>query len=201
MRVALAWLREQFQRAQLKRIWQVVTVAVLAATAAFGGLDESPTVKPVELGKAYTNGPLRITPHALAAGCKKIPFSFDYAISEDKSILILRVTIESVIEEDLNFDNSNVYKIFELQIDKPNDAPVAIIPEGGQSSVKDIAAGTTMEAGVMWQVPHEWLARSQTATIYINDLEKRPQEFIPVTQWLRADRDVRGQLSVKPSGC
>ncbi|MBA0045721.1 hypothetical protein [Mycobacteroides sp. LB1] len=199
--MGLAWLREQLQRTQLKRLWQVVTVAVLAVAAAFGGLGEAPTVKPVQLGETYLNGPLRITPHALVAGCKKVPFSYAYAIPDDKSILVLRVTIESVVDEDLVFDGNNRYKIFELQTDKSNDVFVGIVPEGGSSPVTDIAAGTTMEAGITWQVPNKWLTSSRTAIVNINDLEKKSQEFIPVVQWMLADRDTHGQLTAQLGRC
>ncbi|MBN7561832.1 hypothetical protein [Mycobacteroides abscessus] len=199
--MALMWLREQFKRLQLKRLWQVVTIAVLAATAAFGGLEEAPTVKPVELGKIYANGALDIIPHALVAGCRKIPFSFAYAIPDDQSVVILRATIESVIDEDLGFDGNADYKLFELKVDDTNKAPIGVIPEGGQSPVDEIAAGTKMVVGIMWQVPNKWLERTRTATVILGDLEKKAQEFIPVVKWVKADRDIHGELTTHLGEC
>lgn len=202
LRSALAWLREQLQRIQLKRLWQVATVVVLGVAAGFGGLEQASTAKPIELDQAYTNGPLRITPHAVVEKCGQgeVPFVFAHVIAKGKSIIGLRATIESLVNEDLKFDQNNRDGMFGLE-GGAEDSFMGIVPKGEREPVKDIAAGTTVDADILWQIPPEWPADSHPVIINIYDLEERPQEFLPVVQWTKTDRAIHGQLKAPMIRC
>lgn len=94
--------KNQFlDRFSLKRLHQVAIVAVLATTAAFGGLDKAEPMKPVTLGASYTNGIYKITPHKVALICdvSRLPTRNALLLqkaAKDSTLVGLFATVENV---------------------------------------------------------------------------------------------------------
>ncbi|MGH3969774.1 MAG: hypothetical protein ACRDTV_17060, partial [Mycobacterium sp.] len=57
--------RSVWHRLSLKQLRWTAVAAVLAVTAAFGGLQTAHHVTPISFGQTYNAGPVRITPHSV----------------------------------------------------------------------------------------------------------------------------------------
>jgi hypothetical protein len=178
-------------------------VAILAATAAFGGLGAAATAKPVSLGQEYVNGPLRITAHALDIECNEadVPSLMGYDIRNGKVALVFRVTIENLVDEDILFGGGDATRVFELQPVEPQGAYGGVFPEGARQDVTNIAARMSMNASVIWMIPSTWLTEISTVQIVIRDLEKSVRVLVPSSTWFSTLRETGGQLTVPLRSC
>jgi hypothetical protein len=84
----------------LKQLRWVFVVAILGATAAFGGLQTADYKTPLSLGQTYDDGPLRITTHSvsLARQAAALP-----RLSPACRYLVLVATIENVAKDSVVF--------------------------------------------------------------------------------------------------
>ncbi|MUM18167.1 hypothetical protein FZI91_03405 [Mycobacterium sp. CBMA271] len=202
LRIALVWLRAQVERAQLKYLWQTATIAVLASTAAFGGLATAPAIRMASLGDEVSIGPLRITPHALVVGCseEKVPRGAALDIRDGQSLVVLRATIESAADEDVSFGSGDSTRVFKLQ-SEPRYAYLGVYPEDAKYYVSDIAARSTMDVSIIWRIPTVQANEMSTVTIFIYDLEKQQSLLLPSMDWGITVRHTGSQLSVPMTRC
>ncbi len=182
-------------------------VAVLAVTAAFGGLEEADHVTPVALGATYDTGALVITPRSvevtttlpwimttLAPECRFVVLdatvtnTADEAAPMPTSVLLTGTASDCTTTRDPGVTDAVVLA------DVPNNFAGALRVRHNQS-VPIAEPGFTEEMQLAWVVPDAELRQVSDLTFRLRDLSHAYSTFRISRQWL-TDEDHYGQVSV-----
>ncbi|TDZ96200.1 hypothetical protein [Mycobacteroides salmoniphilum] len=191
-------------RFSMKRLHQVAIIAVLATTAAFGGLDQAEPMTPVELGSSYANGIYKITPRRVAQICdvSRLPTRNSTLLQKaaKNSILVgLFTTVENIS------DSGRVV----LHDVKPNDEDVFDLI--GVGDIRDEGAygpyglvsgpqpGKELDVIVVWGFPFGKAKPGDDIAIRISDFTEQHGLASTVTTWGTTGK--YGELRTKIGAC
>lgn len=181
--------KNQFlDRFSLKRLHQVAIVAVLATTAAFGGLDKAEPMKPVTLGASYTNGIYKITPHKVALICdvSRLPTRNALLLqkaAKDSTLVGLFTTVENVSDSgrvvlhDVRPSDEDVFDL--LGVDGIRDEGAY----GPYGLVSGPQPGKEQDVIVVWGFPFGKAKPGDEVTIRISDFAEQHGLASTVTTW------------------
>lgn len=201
--------RRLWDRLSLGHLRWIALGVVLAASAAFGGLDRADHVKPVALSGAYIAGPLKITPRSVSA--------IDYLpnlpeLPADCRYLVLAVAIENTARETVPLQpiNSQVdpdldchsvtaaspRNVFELRA--PTSNYIGVFRGSTFDAIPIVEPGFTYDYSVVWIIPAADSGAGRTFDIRIYEMAPYVSTFRIARDWARTETikyaELRGEL-------
>ncbi|AKC40494.1 Uncharacterised protein [Mycolicibacterium phlei] len=179
--------RRFLDRYSLKRLHQVAIVAVLATTAAFGGLETAEPMTPVALGSSYSNGVYTITPHRVAEICDpaRLPTRNQLLLqkaAKERQLVGLFATVENtadssgVVLHDLKPSNNAVFSLVGDDVrDEGAYGPYGLVSVLQPGKVQDVI--------VVWGFPFGKAHPGDDVTIKMSDFERAAGVANTVTTW------------------
>ncbi|MFD6195568.1 hypothetical protein ACFWE3_02575 [Mycobacteriaceae bacterium NPDC060252] len=196
--------RRFLDRVSLQNLQRAGLVAVLAATAAFGGLDTAEPMTAVAMGSTYFNGAYKITPHRVAELCdpSSLPIKGNMILEREAKnmrLFALFATVE-------NTSDSGGIVLHNIKPD-PEDTftldRTGVVADlgayGPYGMLVGLPSGKTEDVTVVWGLPFGEYQKNDTVTIRISDFERYKDLMSTVETW-RTARSY-GQISTRIEGC
>jgi len=158
--------RRVWDRLSLGHLRWIALILVLAASAAFGGLDRANHVTPLGLGATYTAGPLKVTPKSVTL--------VDYLpqlteLAPECRYLVLAVTVQNTGSESVplqpldtatdpeanchDFSPPSTRNVFELVT--PSSNYIGAFRGSNFTAIPVVEPGFSSDYSVVWLVPQQ----------------------------------------------
>ncbi|MDF2585209.1 MAG: hypothetical protein K0R33_3852 [Mycobacterium sp.] len=190
--------RRVWDRLSLGHLRWIALVAILAVSAAFGGLDQAHHVKPLALGDTYTAGPLAVTAKSVTV-VDYLPHLAE--LTPECRYLVLAVTVRNTGAESVplqplstadqpevtcrDFSPASPSNVFELVV--PESTYIGAFRGSTFATVPVVEPGFTADYSVVWLLSLDRIRQNPDYVIRIYEMAAYISTFRIAKDWGRTE--------------